>query len=116
MVGRSKKASELQSDSLRIFPQAVGPRVVHAGVVACFLGSCQNYGPFLGTLNNRCRIIIGTQKRTLILTTTHMLKTLHPELAAFRETWSSRHPTNPQGNFLSLKESGYYRGLNDYLD
>ena len=25
-------------------------------------GSCQNYGPFLGALNNRCRIIIGTQK------------------------------------------------------
>ena len=27
--------------------------------------------PFLGTLNNRCRIIIVTPKRTLILTTTH---------------------------------------------
>ena len=27
--------------------------------------------PFLGTLNNRCRIIIGTQTGTLILTTTH---------------------------------------------
>ena len=27
--------------------------------------------PFLGTLNNRCRIIIGTQKGTIILTTTH---------------------------------------------
>ena len=26
------------------------------------MGSCQNYGPVLGTLNNRCRIIIGTQK------------------------------------------------------
>ena len=26
------------------------------------VGGCQNYGPFLGTLNNRCRIIIGTQK------------------------------------------------------
>ena len=23
---------------------------------------CQNYGPFLGTLNIRCRIIIGTKK------------------------------------------------------
>ena len=30
------------------------------------------YGPFLGTLNNRCRIIIRIQKGTLILTTTHM--------------------------------------------
>ena len=36
------------------------------------MGSCQNYGPFLGTLNNRCRIIRGTQKGTIILTTTHM--------------------------------------------
>ena len=25
----------------------------------------------MGTLNSRCRIIIGTQKRTIILTTTH---------------------------------------------
>ena len=36
------------------------------------LGSCQNYGPFLGTLNIRCRIILGTQKGTIILTTTHL--------------------------------------------
>ena len=37
------------------------------------MGSCQYYGPFLGTLNNRCRIILGTQKGTIILTTTHIL-------------------------------------------
>ena len=35
------------------------------------MGGCQNYGPFLGTLNIRCRTIIGTQKGTIILTTTH---------------------------------------------
>ena len=35
-------------------------------------GDCQNYGPFLGTLNMRCRIAIGTQKGTIILTTTHI--------------------------------------------
>ena len=34
------------------------------------MGGCQNY--FLGTLNTRCRTILGTQKGTLILTTTHM--------------------------------------------
>ena len=28
--------------------------------------------PFWGTLNNRCRITIGTQKGTLILTTTQI--------------------------------------------
>ena len=36
------------------------------------LGGCQNYGPFLGTLNIRGRNIIGTQKRTIILTTSHL--------------------------------------------
>ena len=34
------------------------------------MGGCQNYGPFLSTLNIRCRIIIGIQKGTIILTTT----------------------------------------------
>ena len=28
--------------------------------------------PFLGTLNIRCRIMIGTQKGAIILTTTHL--------------------------------------------
>ena len=37
-----------------------------------YVGSCQNYGPFLGTLNSRCRIIIGAQKGSVILTTTHV--------------------------------------------
>ena len=27
------------------------------------MGGCQHQGPFLGILNNRCRIIIGTPKR-----------------------------------------------------
>ena len=35
------------------------------------MGGCQNSGAFLGTLNIRGRIIIGTQKGTTILTTTH---------------------------------------------
>ena len=37
------------------------------------MGGCQNDGPFLGTLNNRCRIIIGTQKGTIISTTTQYI-------------------------------------------
>ena len=37
------------------------------------VGSCQNYGPFLGTLKSRCRMIMGTQKGTIILTATHVL-------------------------------------------
>ena len=36
------------------------------------MGGCQNYGPFFGTLKNRCRIIIRIPKGTIILTTTHM--------------------------------------------
>ena len=36
------------------------------------MGGCQNCGTFLGTLNIRCRIIIGIQKGTIILTTTHV--------------------------------------------
>ena len=45
-----------------------------------YMGSCQNYGPFWGTLNNRCRIIIGAPKGTIILTTTHMLEAFPEEL------------------------------------
>ena len=40
--------------------------------VYMYMGGCQNYGPFLGTLNIRCRIIIGIHKGTIILTTTHI--------------------------------------------
>ena len=36
------------------------------------MGGCQNYGAFLSTLNIRCRNILGTQKGTIILTTTHI--------------------------------------------
>ena len=36
------------------------------------MGGCQNYGPFLGTLNIRGRIIVGIHKGTIILTTTHI--------------------------------------------
>ena len=37
------------------------------------MGGCQNYGRLLlGTLNIRCRTILGTQKGTMILTITHI--------------------------------------------
>ena len=36
------------------------------------MGGCHNHAPFLGTLNIRCRIIIGIQKRTIILTAIHI--------------------------------------------
>ena len=36
------------------------------------VGGCQNYGSLLGSLDTRCRIILRTQKGTIILTTTHV--------------------------------------------
>ena len=36
------------------------------------MGDLQNYGPFLGPLNTRCRIILRTQKGTIILAATHI--------------------------------------------
>ena len=44
----------------------------YIGIIG-YLGGCQNYGPFVGTLNIRCRTLIGIQKGTMILTTTHMI-------------------------------------------
>ena len=37
------------------------------------MGGCQNQGPFLGPYYNTAPIIQGTQKGTIILTTTHIL-------------------------------------------
>ena len=42
------------------------------GVCMYYMGACQNYGPLLGPLNTSCHIIFRTQKRTTILTTTHI--------------------------------------------
>ena len=39
-----------------------------------YMGGCQNYGPFLGPLNIRCRIRIGI----IILTTTHFIYPYNP--------------------------------------
>ena len=36
------------------------------------MGGCQNYGPLLGPVNTRCRIILRTQKGSIKLTTAHM--------------------------------------------
>ena len=47
-------------------------RVIQGVSAKAHMVGCQDYGPFLGTLNVRCRIIIGIQKETIILTTTHM--------------------------------------------
>ena len=93
------------------------------------VGSCQNYGPFLGTLNNRCRIILRTQKGTLILTTTQVdavcLSAFPKQLVDFQTgiffaKWSAASsPTPPdptKGAFLSLvisREPRLPRALRD---
>ena len=67
------------------------------------MGSCQNYAPFWGTLNIRCRIIIRTQKETLILTTPHMLT--HRS-----KSWTYRAPCNSRGSFARSRASGSHGG------
>ena len=42
-------------------------------VDAAHVGGCQNHGLVLGPLKTRCRIILRTQKGTIILTTTHVV-------------------------------------------
>ena len=37
------------------------------------MGGCQNYGPFLDPYNNTAPNILGTQKGTMNLTSTHMM-------------------------------------------
>ena len=46
---------------------------------------CQYYGPLLGTLDIGGRIIIGIQKGTIILTTTHIKN--HVLAAWWRRRW-----------------------------
>ena len=41
---------------------------------------CQNYGPFLGPLNTRCRIILRTHTGTIILPTTRVGSENPPKL------------------------------------
>ena len=54
-----------------------------------YMGGCQNYGPFWGTLNDSCRIIIGTQKGTIMLTTTHILIGYFGGLSVYHnDTWT----------------------------
>ena len=54
-----------------------GLKGLRVGMIGTYISSCQNDGPFLGTLNNRCRVTIRTQKGTIILTTTHMFRVVN---------------------------------------
>ena len=60
-----------------------------------YMGGCQNYGPFLGTLNIRCRIIIGIQKGTIILTTTHMISSATTDMRNLQRHFSEPRISAP---------------------
>ena len=90
------------------------------------VGGCQNCGPFLGTLNIRCRIIIGIQKGTIILTTTHVMihivvggillnhrglssrQLVHPDLV-----WGTLGRNRSGGGKVTVKLT---RGLSRYVE
>ena len=44
----------------------------HTAIIVVYMGGCQNYGPVLGPYYNTAPTIFGTQKGTIILTTTRM--------------------------------------------
>ena len=44
----------------------------YCSMLGLYMGGCQNYGPFLGPYYNTAPNIYGTQKGTIILTTTHI--------------------------------------------
>ena len=56
-----------------------------------YMGGCQNYSPFLSTLNITWRIIIGIQKGTIILATTHrisnLVQTMENQMGKRMELW-----------------------------
>ena len=64
------KFESRKSRNDREYHPVIGDPIIY---IYIYMGGCQNYGPFLGTLNIRGRIIMGTPKRTIILTTTHMI-------------------------------------------
>ena len=68
------------------------------------VGSCQNYGPFLGTLNTRCRIIIRTQKGTIILTTTHVNKAFGRGLRVYNAPNNNNSSSSSSSSNNSLEK------------
>ena len=63
--------------------------------------------PFLGTLNNRCRIITGTQQGTIILTTTHMEHRLLRLMSAKGQKPIERRSTASHGALQKLSPSTF---------
>ena len=73
-----------------------------------YVGGCQNYGPFLGPYYNTAPIIYGTQKGTLILTTTHMFRILKGRTCLAGRNFKSFEETSTLASAMqqgSLKSS-----------
>ena len=94
---------ELVDLGLQVFGLGLWGGVALLGLLCILLslhvGGCQNYGPFLGTLNITCRSIIRTQKGTLIY-----LETLRFSIKLQSETPICLN----QGIFLKSCLGSYY--------
>ena len=62
-----------------------------------YMGGCQNYGPILGPRNIRCRIILRTQKGSIILTTTHIARSKPPSTLEMAEVHGLRQWREAEG-------------------
>ena len=68
------------------------------------MSCCQNCGPFVGPLNTGCCIMRRAQKRTIILTTTRMLRAKNVT-KNYRPTGSEPPRRRLAGNAVWLRES-----------
>ena len=80
------------------------------------MGSCQNYGPFLGTLNIRCRSILRIQKGTIILTTTHICKGMQGAASVIPEDYEARVDEGRLESHKPLKIKGSESLLDSCFD
>ena len=49
-------------DYIRVLLYSIIPLLQGGGVLLKYMGGCQNYDPFWGTLNSRCRIMTGSKR------------------------------------------------------
>ena len=70
--GSGSRSMEVKAVSGHYSATYLRPRGLNVVPLGWYMGGCQNYGPLLGPLKTRCRIILSTQKGTILLTTTHI--------------------------------------------
>ena len=80
-MGDGKSEFHLQEELLL---GVLNHRLLNLVIAQVYMGGCQNYGPFLGPYYNTAPDISGTQKGTIILTTTHMLAMLVSQFLCVR--------------------------------